>query len=171
MWVCSCRRRCARYSASGVLDTIDSACIGPSSLTISASSRSVILERAKTNRCHALALCSSSEDNSRIETRIPFDFLIEIPWGSGRTTQTPQYNPLEKLQVLILDNGNCVYKSHHILELIEAKYTNVPQLLSKNDVDCPRRSKSWSMASVMRWCLYSSSNRENCERSEEWMVR
>jgi len=80
------------------------------------------------------------------EKGIPFELLTEVPWNS--TTQTPKYNPLEKLPVLIIpksssngsSNGNTeaeapdsVYESHYILEYIELKYPEHP-LLSK-DVD------------------------------------
>lgn len=40
------------------------------------------------------------------EKGIPFELLTEVPWHS--TTQTPQYNPLEKLPVLALENGKVV---------------------------------------------------------------
>lgn len=46
------------------------------------------------------------------EKSIPFELLTEVPWDS--TTQTPRYNPLEKLPVLILDDGKSVYESHYI---------------------------------------------------------
>jgi glutathione S-transferase len=34
---------------------------------------------------------------------IPFELKNEIPWHG--TTETPQYNPLEKLPILIFDDG------------------------------------------------------------------
>ncbi|KAK5007095.1 hypothetical protein LTR28_005693 [Elasticomyces elasticus] len=63
------------------------------------------------------------------EKGIPFTLQTEVPWDS--TTQTPQYNPLEKLPVLILEDGKtAVYESHYILEWIEAKYPDrTPKLL------------------------------------------
>jgi glutathione S-transferase len=59
------------------------------------------------------------------EKSIPFELVTEVPWDS--TTQTPQYNPLEKLPVLIdteaqdTEDG-AVYESHFILDWIEYKY-------------------------------------------------
>ena len=41
------------------------------------------------------------------------------------------HNPLEKLPVLILEDGSSVYESHYILEYIEAKFPGTP-LLSEN---------------------------------------
>ncbi|KAK4501958.1 hypothetical protein PRZ48_007768 [Zasmidium cellare] len=61
------------------------------------------------------------------EKGLPFTLQTEVPWDS--TTQTPQYNPLEKLPVLILDDGKtAVYESHYILEWLEAKYPSTSML-------------------------------------------
>ena len=107
------------------------------------------------------------------EKGIPFELLTEVPWDS--TTQTPQYNPLEKLPVLILENGKSVYESHYILEFIEAKYVDVLQLLPKNDVDGALFAKQVEVvadgicdALVL---LFFEKQREDGKRSEEWMAR
>ena len=107
------------------------------------------------------------------EKSIPFELLTEVPWDS--TTQTPQYNPLEKLPVLILDNGKAVYESHYILEFIETKYTDVLQLLPKNDIDGALFAKQVEVvadgicdALVL---LFFERQREDGKRSEEWMAR
>lgn len=61
------------------------------------------------------------------EKEIPFNLQTEVPWDS--TTQTPQYNPLEKLPVLILDDGKtAIYESHFILEWLEAKHPETSML-------------------------------------------
>ena len=60
------------------------------------------------------------------EKDIPFELQTEVPWDS--TTATPQYNPLEKLPVLILDDGRGVYESRFILEWIEVKHPAPPML-------------------------------------------
>ena len=65
------------------------------------------------------------------EKDIPFQLLTEVPWDS--TTTTPKYNPLEKLPVLICDDGTSVYESRFILEYLKLKHP-IPALLPK-DVD------------------------------------
>jgi glutathione S-transferase len=60
------------------------------------------------------------------EKGIPFELVTEVPWDS--TTRTPQYNPLEKLPVLIFQDGSSVYESRYILEVIEARWPE-PRLL------------------------------------------
>ena len=66
-----------------------------------------------------------------IEKGIPFDLITEVPWNS--TTATPGYNPLEKLPVLIPDEGEAVYESSYILDWLELKFPQTPLL--PRDVD------------------------------------
>ena len=58
------------------------------------------------------------------EKGLAFDLVTEVPWNTG--TATPQYNPLEKIPVLILDDGTTVYESRFILEYLEIKYPDSP---------------------------------------------
>lgn len=60
------------------------------------------------------------------EKGIPFTLVTEVPWDS--TTATPRHNPLEKLPVLIFEDGSSVYESRYILEVIEARWPE-PRLL------------------------------------------
>src|SRR6476620_3296264 len=65
------------------------------------------------------------------EKGLPFELVTEVPWDS--TTSTPKYNPLEKLPVLILEDGSSVYESSYILQYLELKYPETPLL--PEDVD------------------------------------
>jgi glutathione S-transferase len=65
------------------------------------------------------------------EKMLPFELLTEVPWDD--TTSTPRYNPLEKLPVLLLEDGSSVYESSYILQYLELKYPQ-PALLPP-DVD------------------------------------
>ena len=58
------------------------------------------------------------------EKGLPFDLLTEVPWNADTTT--PKFNPLEKLPVLILEDGMTVYESRHILEYLEIKFPRPP---------------------------------------------
>ena len=60
------------------------------------------------------------------EKGLPFELQTEVQWDS--TTKTPQYNPLEKLPVLILDDGTSLYESHFIMDWLETKYPH-PSLM------------------------------------------
>ena len=65
------------------------------------------------------------------EKGLPFELLTEVPWDSS--TSTPRYNPLEKLPILLLEDGGSVYESSYILEYLELKHPQRP-LLPK-DID------------------------------------
>lgn len=60
------------------------------------------------------------------EKSLPFDLVTEVPWDSG--TQTPKYNPLEKLPVLVTEAGEGIYESSYILQWLELKYPEIPLL-------------------------------------------
>ena len=58
------------------------------------------------------------------EKGIEFELVTELPWNADTTS--PEHNPLEKLPVLILDDGESVFESNYILEWLEAKYPDLP---------------------------------------------
>ena len=64
------------------------------------------------------------------EKGIPFELVTEVPWNND--TSLPLYNPLEKLPVLLTDDGGSVYESSHILDWIERKYPQ-PALVPSDD--------------------------------------
>ena len=66
-----------------------------------------------------------------LEKGIPFELITEVPWNG--TTATPKYNPLEKLPVLIPDDGEAVYESSYILDWLELKFPQTSLL--PQDVD------------------------------------
>ncbi len=63
------------------------------------------------------------------EKNLSFELVTEVPWNAG--AETPRYNPLEKLPVLILDDGTAVYDSRFILEFLETKFP-MPSLLPRD---------------------------------------
>jgi len=65
------------------------------------------------------------------EKGIPFELITEVPWNTD--TQTPLHNPLEKLPVLICEDGSSVFESRYINEWIEYKHPTPP--LFPKDVD------------------------------------
>ena len=63
------------------------------------------------------------------EKGIPFELITEVPWNSE--TQTPRWNPLEKLPVLICPNGESIFESRYINEWIEMRHPE-PSLVPKD---------------------------------------
>ncbi|CZT52377.1 uncharacterized protein RSE6_13709 [Rhynchosporium secalis] len=105
------------------------------------------------------------------EKNIPFELITEVPWDS--TTQTKLHNPLEKLPVLILEDGSSVYESRYILEYIEVKFPNTTPMLS-SDIDERLFAKKVEVV-VDGMCdalvlLFFEKQREKVQ-SEEWKAR
>ncbi len=107
------------------------------------------------------------------EKNLPFTLQVEVPWDS--TTKTPQYNPLEKLPVLLLnDEANiAIYESHYIMEWLEAKYPS-PSLMPP-DLDGKLFAKKVEViadgicdALVL---AFFEKKREEGMRSEAWTER
>lgn len=105
------------------------------------------------------------------EKRIPFDLITEVPWNSD--TSVPQWNPLEKLPVLILDDGKAVYESAYILEWIERKYPS-PALMPADD-DAYLEARRYMVLSDgicdAALLLFFERLREAPLRSVPWMAR
>ena len=60
------------------------------------------------------------------EKSLQFELLTEVPWDSSTTT--PKFNPLEKLPILLLEDGSSVYESSYILQYLELKHPATPLL-------------------------------------------
>ena len=105
------------------------------------------------------------------EKGLPFELVTEVPWDS--TTSTPKYNPLEKLPVLILEDGSSVYESSFILQYLELKYPETPLL--PVDVDGKIAARRFEVlcdgvcdAFVL---MFFERMRSKQTQSQEWMAR
>ena len=105
------------------------------------------------------------------EKGIPFALRTEVPWDS--TTATPRYNPLEKLPVLILQDGSSVYESRFILEYLEAKFPTPPMLPDDLDGKLAARHTEVLADGVCDACvlLFWERHRPKEQQSREWMAR
>lgn len=105
---------------------------------------------------------------------IPFNLQNEIPWESN--TQTPKYNPLEKLPILLFPDGRApVYDSAHIQEYLIQKYADrAPKLLTGDiDLDLQARQIQVLAEGLMDAFVlgFFESRREEGKRSAERMAR
>ncbi|KAH7063928.1 glutathione S-transferase [Paraphoma chrysanthemicola] len=105
---------------------------------------------------------------------IPFTLKNEIPWESE--TETPKYNPLEKLPILLFPDGRKpVYDSAHIQDYIVAKYADREPKLITGDVDQDLEIRQIVVLSegcldaivLNRW----EGRREQAAQSKLWMDR
>lgn len=105
------------------------------------------------------------------EKGLDFELITEVPWNEGAST--PAYNPLEKLPVLILDDGETVFESDYILEWLEAKRPAPPLVPSDPDQRlAARRFEVVADGVCDAFVLYFfESMREPDKQSQPWMDR
>lgn len=105
------------------------------------------------------------------EKNIPFELRTEVPWDS--TTATPRYNPLEKLPVLITEDGEGVYESRYILEWIEAKFPTPTMLPDGIDDVLFARKVEVVADGVCDACvlMFWERHRPDAEQSKPWIAR
>ena len=105
------------------------------------------------------------------EKSVPFELLTEVPWDS--TTATPRHNPLEKLPVLILDDGSSVYESRFILEWIEVKHPAPPLLPTDADERLAARKVEVVTDGVCDACvlMFWERHRDETRQSQAWIAR
>ncbi len=105
------------------------------------------------------------------EKHIDCDLQIDIPWNEE--TQVPDYNPLGKIPVLLLDDGTAVYDSRVIAEYLEHA-SPVHNVLPKD---------ARSRISARRWealadgicdaaaTIFLEKKRPSAQQSPEWIAR
>lgn len=106
-----------------------------------------------------------------LEKGIPFDLVTEVPWNSD--TQTPRWNPLEKLPVLIREDGHAVFESRYIGEWIEAMHPEPP--LMPRDVEGALAVKRFEVivdgtCDALVLTIFENSRDED-KRSAPWIQR
>ena len=106
-----------------------------------------------------------------IEKAIPFTLKTEVPWDS--TTETPKYNPLEKLPVLITQSGESIYESRFILEWLEARHPSPPMLPDAVDDRLAARQMEVLADGVCDAFVlhFFERHREPAKQSPEWLAR
>ena len=105
------------------------------------------------------------------EKNIPFELITEVPWNND--TSVPQYNPLEKLPVLLLEDGGAVYESDYILEWLEKKYPEPALMPAETDAYLEARRYMVLAGGVCDAFLiyFFETLRAEEHRSAPWMAR
>jgi glutathione S-transferase len=105
------------------------------------------------------------------EKGIPFELLTEVPWN--RDASAPRYNPLGKIPVLLLDDGDSVYESRLILEYLELKHPT-PPLLPKDPDGIIAAKRLEALADGVCDALvliFIERNRDRAKQSPDWIER
>jgi glutathione S-transferase len=105
------------------------------------------------------------------EKGIPFELVTEVPWNAE--TQTPRWNPLEKLPVLITPEEHGVFESRYIGEWIELRHPEPP--LMPRDVDGLLAAKRYEVivdgaCDALILALFERQRAED-KQSQPWLDR
>ena len=105
------------------------------------------------------------------EKGIPFELITEVPWD--KNTQTPEFNPLEKLPILICENGETVYESRFVNEWVELQHPEPPLVPKEKDGILLTKRFEILADGVCDACvlIFWERARPDGARSEEWMSR
>lgn len=105
------------------------------------------------------------------EKSIPFELVTEVPWNAD--TITPDYNPLEKLPILICDDGESVYESRFINEWIELTHPEPPLVPRKREALLLSKRFEILSDGVCDACVlaFIERSREPSRQSPEWIAR
>jgi len=106
-----------------------------------------------------------------IEKGIDFELATEVPWNA--TTETPKWNPLEKLPVLICEDGTSYYESRFILEYLELAHPE-PRLVpaeTKNLLAAKRLEVLCDGICDAFVLTFMERRRPVEHQSREWMAR
>ena len=105
------------------------------------------------------------------EKHIDCEFQLEIPWNADTTV--PEYNPLGKIPVLLLDDGTPVYDSRVIVEYLD-QASPVHNLLPK-DVRSRLLVKRWEALGDgicdAAATTYLELRRPDAQQSPDWIAR
>lgn len=105
------------------------------------------------------------------EKSIPFELVTEVPWDND--TRTPEFNPLEKLPVLICDDGETVYESRFVNEWVEIRHPDPP--LMPKDKDSMLLAKRFEILAdgICDACVlvFWERARPDNAQSKEWTAR
>ena len=105
------------------------------------------------------------------EKRIDYDLTVDVPWNAD--TQVPEYNPLGKIPVLVMDDGSTLYDSRVIVEYVDT-LSPVSRLIPDGN-----REK----IQVKRWealadgvcdaaaTIFLEKKRAESNQSPDWIVR
>ncbi|MGE5027369.1 MAG: glutathione S-transferase [Betaproteobacteria bacterium] len=105
------------------------------------------------------------------EKRIEFEQVVDIPWDAG--THVPDFNPLGKVPVLVLDDGHTLFDSRVIVEYLDT-ITPVSRLIPEGNrqrIAVRRWEALADGISEAASIIFMEKKRPEAQQSREWIVR
>src|SRR5438132_3900113 len=106
------------------------------------------------------------------EKNIACELVEELPWSTD--THVPDYNPLGKIPVLVLDNGETLFDSRVIVEYLEW-LAPAPRLIPDSGFE-RIQVKRWEaladgLCDAAAAALIESRRQNEAQRSPQWITR
>ncbi len=104
------------------------------------------------------------------EKQLAFDFVEESAWNADTTV--PRYNPLNKIPVLVSDDGTCLYDSSVIAEYLEP--LGAPSFIPPSGIEraCVRRDESLGDGIADAGiAIFLERKREAARQDPAWIAR
>lgn len=105
------------------------------------------------------------------EKRIEFEQVVDIPWEAS--THVPDFNPLGKVPVLVLDDGHTLFDSRVIVEYLDT-ITPVSRLIPEGNrqrIAVRRWEALADGISEAASTIFLEKKRPEAQQSHEWIVR
>lgn len=106
-----------------------------------------------------------------LEKKIPFELVADIPWNAD--TQAGNFNPLGKVPVLVLKDGQSLYDSRVIVEYLE-HVSPVGHLIPQDPTSRIEARKIEALADGITDAaalVFLEFKRPQEQRSQDWMQR
>jgi glutathione S-transferase len=104
-----------------------------------------------------------------IEKAITLELINDVPWGPD--TVVAQFNPLEQLPILIMDDGVPIYGSGFIVDWLERKFPD-PALIPEEDCDFILCKKLELISNgVLDACLLYTREAGRADPDQQWLER
>lgn len=104
-----------------------------------------------------------------VEKGVDIEVVNDIPWSPQTTV--PQFNPLEKLPILVTDEGESIYESRLIVEWIELNFPDPPMIpRDKHDYILAKKFEVLADGVLDAMLLYMFARRQQ-PLDQEWSDR
>lgn len=105
------------------------------------------------------------------EKRIECEAVVDVPWDAD--SRVPDYNPLGRVPVLVLDDGHTLFDSRVIVEYLDT-ITPVSRLIpagNRQRIEVRRWEALADGITESAVAIYLERKRPEAQRSHEWIVR
>jgi glutathione S-transferase len=105
------------------------------------------------------------------EKKIEYEMVVDIPWEAA--THVPEFNPLGKVPVLVMDDGTTLFDSRVIVEyldMVSPVHRLIPESVRQR-IQVRRWEALADGISEAAAAIFLENKRPEAQRSPEWIAR